>query len=71
MNSKLEESLECMVIRFMENLKYDILKPLKLKCYDTFEMAFRDASKVDTEFKEKKSSKGQEFFHFHMGQEQR
>ena len=57
MKSKLEESLECTVIRFVANLRYDILKPLKLKHYDTLEAAFHDASKVEMDLKEEKSYK--------------
>lgn len=41
--------------QFVTNLKYDILKPLKLKRYDTLEAAFRDSSKVETDLKEEKS----------------
>ncbi|KAH0705915.1 hypothetical protein KY285_012228 [Solanum tuberosum] len=57
MKSKIEENMECMVIRFVENLRYNILKPLKLKHYETLEAAFHDASKVEENLKEEKSYK--------------
>ncbi|XP_049372688.1 uncharacterized protein LOC125837645 [Solanum verrucosum] len=46
MKSNIEENMECTVIRFVENLRYDILKTLKLKHYETLEAAFHDASKT-------------------------
>lgn len=49
MKSKLEEN-----IRFMENLRYNILKPLKLKNYYTLEVVFHDASKLDVDLKEER-----------------
>ncbi|XP_049349487.1 uncharacterized protein LOC125814081 [Solanum verrucosum] len=49
--------MECTVIRFVANLRYDILKPLKLKLYETLEAAFHDASKVEADLKEEKSYK--------------
>ncbi|XP_049405047.1 uncharacterized protein LOC125868442 [Solanum stenotomum] len=57
MKSKIEENMECTVIQFVENLRYDILKLLKLKHYETLEVAFHDASKVEADLKEKKSYK--------------
>ena len=66
--SKIEENIECTVIRFVANLRYDILKPSKLKHYETLEAAFHDASKVEPDLKEEKSLQGQKFFNFHMEQ---
>ncbi|KAH0748147.1 hypothetical protein KY290_027379 [Solanum tuberosum] len=57
MKSKIEENMECTIIRFVANLSYDILKPLKLKNYETLEAAFHDASKVEADLKEEKSYK--------------
>ena len=39
----------------MANLRYDILKPLTHKNYETLEEAFHDASKVQADLKEEKS----------------
>ena len=47
MKSKIEDNMECSVIRFVENLRYDILNLLKLKHYEILEAAFHDASKVE------------------------
>ena len=55
--SKLEDKMECTVIGFVANLRYDILKPLKLKHYETLEVSFDDASKVEVDLNEKKSYK--------------
>ena len=57
MKSKIKEYMKCSVIRFVENLRYDILKPLKLKHYETLEVSFDDASKVEVDLNEKKSYK--------------
>lgn len=57
MKSKLEESLERTVIRFVKNLRYNILNPFKLKHYDTLKVAFNDTSKVELELKEERSYK--------------
>ncbi|KAH0720261.1 hypothetical protein KY284_005291 [Solanum tuberosum] len=57
MKSKIEENMECTVILFVANLRYDILKPLKLKHYETLEAAFHDASNVEADLKEEKSCK--------------
>ena len=65
MKSKIEENMQCTVIRFMANLRYDILKPLKLKHYETLEAAFHDGR---CGFERRKVIQGQKFFHFHMGQ---
>ena len=47
MKSKIKEYMKCSVIRFVANLRYDILKPLKLKNYETLEADFHHASKVE------------------------
>ncbi|KAH0652675.1 hypothetical protein KY289_030353 [Solanum tuberosum] len=46
-----EKNMECTVIRFMANLRYDMLNPLKLKHYKTLETTFNDASKVEADKK--------------------
>lgn len=57
MKYKLEENLECTVIRSMANLRHNILRPLKLKHYDTLDAAFHDASKIEADLKEENSYK--------------
>ena len=52
MKSKIKEYMKCSVIRFVANLRYDILKPLKLDYYKTLEAAFHYVSKVEAYLKE-------------------
>lgn len=68
--SKVKENMQCIVIQFVSNLSYDFLNHLKLRYYETLEAAIHDDKNIKAYLKEKRK-KGQYFFNFHMGQEQR
>lgn len=57
MKSKIIQHLNYTVTIFVDSLRHDISKPMRLKHYKILEEAFHDASKIEEDLEEEKAYK--------------